>query len=98
MNRADALAALSSAGLASISHDLDALMKESIRITAHSSDDAALAIGASKLGGEPDLPVGTEWPTGKGQPLSFVAQIRLSDVAPFYPQPPLPLAGMLWFF
>jgi uncharacterized protein YwqG len=98
MNRADALAALSSAGLASISHDLDALMKDSIRITAHSIDDAVLAIGASKLGGEPDMPVGTQWPTGKGQPLSFVAQIRLPDVAPLDPQLALPLGGMLWFF
>ncbi len=98
MNRADALAALSSSGLGDISHDLDALMQDSIRITAHPGDDASLAVGASKLGGEPDLPAGTAWPTGKGQALSFVAQIRLADATPSDAHHALPPDGLLSFF
>jgi uncharacterized protein YwqG len=85
-------------GLSGISHDLDELMQDSIRITAHTTDDASVAIGASKLGGEPDLPVGTLWPTGKGLPLSFIAQIRLADVAAFDLQRALPPSGLLSFF
>jgi uncharacterized protein YwqG len=98
MNRADALTALSSSGLAAIRQDLNALMQESIRITAYPTDDASLAVGASKLGGEPDLATGTTWPTGNGQALSFVGQIRLGDAAPFDAQHTLPSNGLLSFF
>ena len=41
-----------------------------------------LPVGATKLGGEPDLPHGTRWPTGvDDRPLAFVAQIALADLA-----------------
>lgn len=98
MNKADALAALSSSGLAAITQDLNALMQESIRITPHPTDDASLAAGVSKLGGAPDLPTGAAWPTGKGQALSFVGQIRLDEAAPFDTQHALPPNGLLSFF
>jgi uncharacterized protein YwqG len=98
VNRADALAALSSKELSGVAQQLDALMQDSIRITVHTGEDATLAIGASRLGGEPDLPTGAAWPTGKGLPLSFIAQIRLADVAVFDPQHALPPSGLLSFF
>jgi uncharacterized protein YwqG len=98
MNRADALAMLSSIGLSGISQELDSLMQDSIRITARSADDASIAVGASKLGGEPDLPAGATWPTGKGRVLSFVAQIRLADVSPLDLHHILPPTGLLSFF
>jgi uncharacterized protein YwqG len=85
-------------GLSGISQELNVLMQDSIRITAHATDDASLAVGASKLGGEPDVPEGTPWPTGKGLPLSFIAQIRLADVTPFDLQLALPPGGLLSFF
>lgn len=41
-----------------------------------------LPVGATKLGGEPDLPDGTRWPTDDDdRPLAFVAQIALADLA-----------------
>lgn len=98
MNRADALAALSSTGLSGIARDLDSLMQDSIRIAARPADEASLSIGASKLGGEPDVPAGAAWPTGKGSPLSFIAQIRLADVLTFDTQHALPPTGLLSFF
>jgi uncharacterized protein YwqG len=98
VNRADALAMLSSAGLSGISQQLETLIQDSIRITVRPVEDVSVAIGASKLGGEPDLPEGSAWPTGKGLPLSFIAQIRLADVAPFDPQHALPPSGLLSFF
>ena len=38
------------------------------------------ALGTSRLGGDPDLPEGTEWPRCKGKPQSFLAQVRVSDL------------------
>ena len=41
-----------------------------------------LPLGATKLGGEPDLPDDTQWPTDDDdRPLAFVAQIALADLA-----------------
>src|SRR5436190_3182226 len=52
----------------------------------------------SKLGGSPNLPDGLEWPSWKGTPLAFLAQIVLSEL----PRPILmdswPSDGILYFF
>ncbi len=40
-----------------------------------------LPVGATKVGGEPDLPDGTRWPTDDDdRPLAFVGQIALADL------------------
>jgi hypothetical protein len=39
-------------------------------------------LGTSRTGGAPDLPPGTRWPRCKGQPQSFLAQIRVRDLPP----------------
>ena len=55
--------------------------------------------GMSKMGGEPDLPAGMEWPrTEEGIPLSFIAQINFAEVYPHDMGTELPEKGMLWFF
>jgi uncharacterized protein YwqG len=59
---------------------------------------AALPIGASRFGGVPDLPAGTEWPERDGVPMEFVAQIALADVAHLDPRGRLPSTGHLVFF
>jgi uncharacterized protein YwqG len=59
---------------------------------------ADLAVGSSRLGGGPDLPVSFEWPENKGRPLDFLLQIQLTDVAPFDTAGPFPQAGLLSFF
>ena len=54
--------------------------------------------GESRFGGAPDLPVGMEWPRNQnGEALSFLAQINLSEIAPFDGNP-LPPDGWLWVF
>lgn len=59
---------------------------------------SATALGTSRLGGAPDLPAGATWPEYQGMPLSFIAQVRLEEVAPYDVGHLLPPAGMVWFF
>ncbi|UVI29348.1 YwqG family protein [Paenibacillus spongiae] len=55
-----------------------------------------IPIGASKLGGRPDLPKGMPWPY-LNTPYSFIGQVNLADIeeAERYL---LPKSGMLYFF
>src|SRR5690349_7188805 len=39
------------------------------------------AVGETRLGGRPDLPPAMKWPSCKGRRLSFLAHVRLADVA-----------------
>ena len=56
-------------------------------------------LGCSKLGGCPDLPPALDWfRRDNGRPLSFLAQINLTDAAPLDDAGELPHSGMLYFF
>ncbi len=98
MDKAGVQAAFVAAGLPRLVKDLDLISKASIRLYTTPVDESALHIGASKLGGAPDLPVGVTWPAWKGLPQSFIAQIHLGDIAPYDANNLLPHSGMLWFF
>lgn len=62
--------------------------------------------GRSKMWGSPDLPEGMDYPAVEDEedgetysdPLMFVCQIRLEDIAPFDGDGLLPHTGMLYFF
>src|SRR4051794_152787 len=82
-------------------------MREGARVRRPCADDRACAlpgarllaggrdeVGASWLGGATDLPPGMSWPRCKGRRLSFLAQVRLADIAPSR----LPSDGNLVFF
>lgn len=56
-----------------------------------------MKIGATKLGGLPDLAPGSTWPEHEGVPLTFVAQLRLEDIAK-QGESRLPKTGLLSFF
>ena len=45
-----------------------------------------------------ELPAKTTWPRVEGEPLTFVAQINLREVAPLLPKGVLPPSGLLSFF
>ena len=53
---------------------------------------------SSKLGGNPDLPLGFDWPTNMERPLDFLMQVNLVDAHPFDAKRMLPLDGLLTFF
>lgn len=57
------------------------------------------ACGTSRLGGEPDLPVDVAWPTGPHGPLTFVAQVVLSELpSDLLEEHGMPIDGMLSLF
>jgi uncharacterized protein YwqG len=53
-------------------------------------------IGASKVGGLPDLPAELAWPSWRNGPLDFLAQVNLADIAGA--ENDLPSEGLLSFF
>ncbi len=55
------------------------------------------AIGKTRVGGAPDLPPGSSWPSIDGELLSFVLQLRL-DRLPALTYPRLPAHGLLSVF
>jgi uncharacterized protein YwqG len=90
---ADSLArALHAAGIAH-AEALAALAVPSVRLTPTRAA-ASLPMGASRLGGSPDVPLGFEWPTRSGRALTFLTQLALADVR----APALPATGWLLFF
>jgi uncharacterized protein YwqG len=89
---------LDAAGLARVSAEMMQVAMPSIRLKAHPVDAAQLEPGATRFGGPPDLSAGYAWPERDGLPLPFVAQINLSEVAPYDPMHLLPAEGMLSFF
>ena len=75
-------------------------VRSSVRITLESASDERIAIGASKMGGLPDLPKTVDW-FRQGQtntPLSFICQINFAEVKPFDNENKLPAGGILYFF
>jgi hypothetical protein len=73
-------------------------LRSSIRMHTTLANDENLALGATKIGGQPDLPPDTSYPEWRGAPLNFLAQIRLADIAAYDPDGELPHEGMLSFF
>lgn len=88
---------LRGAGLAHFEPQVRRLMRRAIllRPTPAQGD---LALGASRFGGDPDLPPGAPWPERDGVPMPFVAQLRLAELAPFDVEHVLPDRGSLLFF
>lgn len=89
---------LSPAELAKLVEKYQTHSQPAYRLKAEPVDDSKLALGASRLGGVPDLPEGFVWPEWKGVSLAFIAQINLSEVAAAAPSSLLPANGVLTFF
>ena len=85
-----------------LSHRADEILshcKPSVHLSLqYGVDEADIPVGASKMGGSPDVPTDFVWPQWNGIPLTFIAQFRLSDVKPYDVENLLPERGMLYFF
>jgi uncharacterized protein YwqG len=84
--------------LLKVADRIQAAALSSIAFTAKKGDEDAMPLGASKLGGRPDLPDGQKWPEWKGAPMAFLGQINLKDVARYDVDKLLPSSGLLLFF
>lgn len=60
--------------------------------------DDGLPVGATKLGGRPDLAKGVRWPRADGRPMTFLAQVALADVAAQDTTKKLPARGHVAVF
>ncbi len=89
---------LSAAGLGRIAPVLERLQAGAVRLRTRPAQEQPLAVGASKLGGLPDLPAGTAWPRWNGVPLGLVAQLRLDELRAYPAAQALPESGWLYFF
>ncbi len=77
---------------------LHRIAKTMIRIAAERTSDSSIKVGASKMGGDPDLPMKFEWPTWKEEPLSFLVQLNLTEINIFQASMFAAREGMLYFF
>jgi uncharacterized protein YwqG len=90
---------LEASGRMAVWDKLEPLIRPAILLTAtKSASPAEVPHAASRLGGHPDMPKGTEWPTRDDVPMEFVAQLRLADLAKHDVEGLLPKKGHLLFF
>ena len=73
-------------------------LKPAVYLNLKNAEEGNIAIGQSKVGGLPDLPKEIEWFEYKGEPMSFLAQINLKELADFDLNNSLPKEGILYFF
>jgi uncharacterized protein YwqG len=71
---------LKKAGFKDLADKIKKLAKPSLSLTLTAEDDDKIPVGASKLGGLPDLLPTDAWPSGSSGPMAFLAQINLSDI------------------
>jgi uncharacterized protein YwqG len=93
----EARARLAAAGLAHAADRILALARPAIRLTTRAAREG-WPVGASRIGGHPDLPAGAEWPSWNGRRLSFLAQVNLEELRPYACGRSLPTEGLLQFF
>lgn len=110
--RMDFMEFLHEKGLVTVDEELLKVAKNAIPVFKENPMDGEIAIGASKIGGYPDLPPEIDYPTlcayteNRGNKsthyeesaMQLVAQINLSDVAEFDKDNVLPKSGIIWIF
>lgn len=74
------------------------LARPIVGISTKRTKDASIPIGASKFGGEADLPKGVDWPEWERGCLGFLGQINLADLVGMPAAAALPDSGLLSFF
>ncbi len=75
-------AAASAAGFGHIADRVAASARPTVLVLRKLLRRAPRELGTSRLGGNPDLPVGTPWPHCRRKRMTFLGQLRLSDLPP----------------
>lgn len=57
------------------------LVRPCVRLSTTPIPDRQILLGATKLGGDPDLPLGAEWPEDDGVRMNFIAQLDLAEIS-----------------
>ncbi|MEZ4410662.1 MAG: DUF1963 domain-containing protein [Polyangiales bacterium] len=96
--RAEIEALLDAEGLGDHKAALMALVRPAIGLRTRDATAADLAVGATRVGGEPDMPDAVAWPEGAEGPLLFVLQVRLAEVTAHDLEGRLPVDGTLSLF
>jgi uncharacterized protein YwqG len=89
---------LCKAGYTEYADLIESQAQRCVRFSLIPTYDSEMAVGQTKLGGSPDLPVRTPWPLRGDRPLTFLAQINLRDLNPYSICRTLPSEGILYFF
>lgn len=84
--------------ISNIWEKIESKVKNSIKISLNKVDESEILIGESKIGGSPDLPKNIDWFQFNKKPMSFIAQINLSEINVYDLEEKLPKKGMLYFF
>jgi uncharacterized protein YwqG len=95
---ADLETRLHAMSLGRVADEVLQLARPAIRLNLTLTEETAIPVGTTKLGGSADLPLDAQWPWWRGGPLPFIAQVRLEEVAAFDPEGDLPHQGLLSFF
>jgi uncharacterized protein YwqG len=77
---------------------LKSRFKDAISLVINYIPDWEPAPCSSKIGGLPNLPDDVDWPRWQGTPMLFIAQINLTDAAPYDTKKLLPASGLIYFF
>jgi Domain of unknown function (DUF1963) len=75
-------AAAGAAGFGQLADRIAASARPTVLVLRRLLQRAPGELGSSRLGGNPDLPVGTPWPHCRGKRMTFLGQLRLSDLPP----------------
>jgi len=96
-NRDEVLPLIAEHRLKKMAKEILAAARPSIRLVA-AKGTGERALRFSRLGGLPLLPRSLAWPRHRRRPLTFIAQIQLSELQGFEIPPECPKQGRLYFF
>ncbi len=74
------------------------MIRPAVGVKTESIQDDLIPIGKSKIGGQPDLPKGVDWPSEMDKPLGFIAQYNLADLSDYDKENILPSNGLFYIF
>lgn len=89
---------MTTSGLCLLAERVMALARPSIRFHLERVAPEETRLGTTRVGGDPDVPEGFDWPYALGVALPFVAQVNFGELAALDVLPELPSSGMLYFF